>query len=218
MKKGFTLVELIAVLVILSVIALIVTPNIMVSVKEYQRQVYETEVQAIKDSAKNWAADNVTELPHNNDFSLVVTIQDLIDNGYYDSEVRDTFNGGTFEDDNHFTFVIIDCDYIEDELKKIESNYKYVYNAYTSINDYVIDKTKEYAKDNNITTDTEITLNTLIEGGYINNHMYYTDWYKDSEYVTGNADELVLNIGDIDISVEEFGKETKTYEYTITIS
>lgn len=218
MKKGFTLVELIAVLVILSVIALIVTPNIMVSVKEYQRQVYETEVQAIKDSAKNWAADNISELPTNNEFSLVVTIHDLIYNGYYDSEVRDTVNGGTFEDENHFTFVIIDCDYIEDELGKIETNYKYTYNAYTSIDDFVINRAKKYAEENNITADTEITLNTLIEGGYINNHMYYTNWYKASKYVTGNADELVLNIGDIDISAKAFGKETKTYEYTITIS
>ncbi len=218
MKKGFTLVELIAVLVILSVIALIVTPNIMVSVKEYQRQVYETELQAIKDSAKNWAADNISELPTDNEFSLVVTINDLINNGYYDSEVRDTVNHGTFEDENHFTFVVIDCDYIEDELGKIETNYKYTYNAYTSIDDFVINRAKKYAEENNITADTEITLNTLIEGGYINNHMYYTNWYKASKYVTGNADELVLNIGDIDISVEEFGKETKTYEYTITIS
>lgn len=218
MKKGFTLVELIAVLVILSVIALIVTPNIMVSVKEYQKQVYETEVQAISDAAKNWVADNISELPNNSDFSLIITIHDLIDNGYYDKEVRDTVNGGTFEDEDHFTFVVVDCEYIEDELGVVETNYKYTYNAYTSVDNLVIDRAKKYATDNEIKENTEITLQDLITDGYINNHMNYTEWYKASEYVTGNSNELVIDIDSIDISVEEFGKETITYEYTITIS
>lgn len=218
MKKGFTLIELIAVLVILSVIALIVTPNIMVSVKDYKRQVYETEIQAISDAAKNWAADNISELPTNNEYSLIVTIHDLIDNGYYDENVKDTVNGGVFEDDDHFTFVVIDCEYIEDELGQIETNYKYTYDAYTSTDDFVIDRAKRYATDIELKIDDDITLDVLIEGEYIKNHMYYTEWYNASSYVNGPSEELVLNIEDIDISVEEFGKETKTYEYTVTIS
>ena len=52
MKKGFTLVELIATLIVLSIVALIVVPNIYDSIVEYREQLYETQLTAIETSTK----------------------------------------------------------------------------------------------------------------------------------------------------------------------
>ncbi len=58
-EKGLTLVELMAVISILAVVALIVTPNILGSIKKYRNKMYDTQVNNILSAAKNWAADEI---------------------------------------------------------------------------------------------------------------------------------------------------------------
>lgn len=213
MRKGFTLVELIAVLVILSIIALIVTPNIMVSVKEYQEQLYETEIQALESAAKNWVADNISEVPIDNNKSLIITIQDLVENGYFDENATDP-SGGKFDDSNHFTFVVVNSSYIEDELNQSESNYKYEYSAYTSVDEFLKKVSIKYAETNNITDDVVITTDgELKDYGYIRTEMLYTNWYV-NKY--GGSPKLNIGNKKITIEVTEKGKENKTYEYSVS--
>lgn len=175
-KKGLTLVELIATLVILSVIALIVAPNIYVSVRDYKEQLHITQMNNIKDSAKNWAADHINDgnFPINNDFSLKVTVQELQEGGYIDENLKDTKGGGTFDESN--TFVIIDCDEINDIGEEISSNYKYNYESYYDMDDYYIKSAIEYGKKNikRVGTST-ISVNSLQEKGYIANQIKTTD-------------------------------------------
>lgn len=92
-EKGLTLVELLAVIIILSLIALIVTPNIARSIKEYRERLYEVQLSEIKESAKNWLADqinngNKSSIPTEGN-SVNVSVSTLQNGGYVDPELKD---------------------------------------------------------------------------------------------------------------------------------
>lgn len=57
-KKGFTLVELLCVLVILAVIALIVGRTVTSSVKEAKKEITESQEKTILNATEKWAVDN----------------------------------------------------------------------------------------------------------------------------------------------------------------
>ena len=83
MKKGFTLAELLGIIVILAVIALIAFPIIASSIRNSRIDSYEANKKIIVEAAKNWAVENSDKLPSvgsNNTTS--VTIPDLINSGY----------------------------------------------------------------------------------------------------------------------------------------
>lgn len=192
MKKGFTLVELIGTLVILSIIALIVTPNILVSVREYKTQVFETNIRGIEAAAKNWVTDNIDKVP-NDDSSLLISIEELVNGTYLDEKIKDPLEGGYFDDEDHFTFVIVDCYKIEDDITGELLNTKYKYNVYVSIDDFIEKKAIEYAKANDIKSTTEIEFSDLA-GTYIRGAIHNTEWYED-KYSESN---LELNEEEID--------------------
>lgn len=175
-RKGLTLVELIATLVILSVIALIVTPNIYVSVKDYKEQLHVTQMNSIRDAAKNWAADHINDanFPINNTFSLKITVQELQEGGYIDSNLKDTKGNSTFDESS--AFVVIDCDEISDIGEEISSNYKYNYESYYDMDEYYTKNAIKYAKKNikEVGTST-VTVRVLQENGYVSTQMKMMD-------------------------------------------
>ena len=103
-NKGFTLVELIAVLVVLSLISLIAIPTVNKSLKEYKQKLYDDAIRNIEQSAKNWGADKIGKLPNSvssnntmaypdidteSEFStLQIRIKDLQAEGYIGSELK----------------------------------------------------------------------------------------------------------------------------------
>lgn len=223
MKKGFTLVELVAVLTILAIIALIVTPNIMVSISEYKEQAYESQIQAIEGAAKNWLADNIDALtpPENSNSitALYLPLSVLTENGYFEEHVRDTKNGGKFDDNDHNTYVIITCEYITDEFNIKSDNYRYTYGAYTSKEEYIEKAVIQYAKDHKGTYNTQQTLGEhdidqteLINGHYIasnNIRIYNSD--QDEPVQTFNP---FSGISTIKLVVTRTGRSEATYEYS----
>jgi prepilin-type N-terminal cleavage/methylation domain-containing protein len=66
MKKGFTLVELLGVIIILSIISLIITPSILDYVNKSKVSAYRTSVQTVMDKAKEYVSQN----EENNDFPI----------------------------------------------------------------------------------------------------------------------------------------------------
>lgn len=204
-NKGFTLVELIATLIILSIIALIVTPNILVSISDYKNQVNDNNIQAIKGAAISWAADNVsdTHFPSDENISLLVTIEELIKEGHIDENIKDLVNGGNFDDEDHETYVIINCDNIIDEITGEIKNSKYLYDVYISDNDFIEKTAIEYAKDNNITSTTTIKVSELKEK-YIKENIYNTDWY-----INTYLEQKKLISDNIEVTITYNGKEYK---------
>ena len=65
-KKGFTLVELMAVLIILGIVAAITTSRVFNSVKSSKVSLCLNVMSDIKDAARSWAGDNITILPISN--------------------------------------------------------------------------------------------------------------------------------------------------------
>lgn len=87
-KNGFTLVELIGVLIVLGLIALIVFPNIKDVVKESKQKVYDEQVNAIETNAKKWGAEHTSLLPDKGTYYL--NLNELVTGGYLSqSEVKD---------------------------------------------------------------------------------------------------------------------------------
>ena len=112
MKKGFTLVELIAVLVILALISLITIPTVNNSLKKYKNSLFDDSIKNIEQAAKNWGADNIGKLPNSTSSetimiypnidteeeysTLQIRLKDLQENGYIDSEIKNPKKNANF--------------------------------------------------------------------------------------------------------------------------
>jgi len=76
-KKGFTLVELLAVIIILGVIGLIATVTVNNVLKENRESLYNEQIKLIEDKAKLWAAEHVFELPDEDKEHIILTLGQL---------------------------------------------------------------------------------------------------------------------------------------------
>lgn len=201
-NKGLTLVEVIAVLVILSIIAVIVTPNIAVSVRDYKDRTTQTQLSTIKEATKNWVADNVNKI-NCDGTTYGITVKKLQTEGYLDKNLKNP-NGGTF-DDSTDTFGLVYCTEIIDETGNMDSNYKYEYGAYIDLDDYVKKMAIKYVKNKKILSNTSVTVTTLINERYLHNII--------------NMD-LTTNktVSNKTISVEVTEDEVGEYQYNATIN
>lgn len=64
-KKGFTLVELLAVLVILGILALIIFPSVSDTLEASRKSAYEKQVKVLETAAEKWGTENIELLPDN---------------------------------------------------------------------------------------------------------------------------------------------------------
>ncbi len=84
-KKGFTLVELIAVVAILGLIALIVYPAIGSVIRTARESSYEDQVAVIIKAAQSWSVDNAVTLP--DDGSVYrLSVDTLVEEGYISND------------------------------------------------------------------------------------------------------------------------------------
>lgn len=86
MKKGFTLVELLAVIVIIGVVTLIAVPSITKNISSTKKRLYKVQVQDIELSAKKWATDSYESLDKEYLNSSYVSITMLQELGYLSKE------------------------------------------------------------------------------------------------------------------------------------
>lgn len=95
MKKGFTLIELMAAIIILSVISLIAVPLVEQTLVDIRNDAYNTQIKSIKASAKQWGANNYFLLPLNNGDQYNLTLAGLKSAGFVKKEI---FNPRTKEE------------------------------------------------------------------------------------------------------------------------
>ena len=111
-KKAFTLIELLSVIIILGIISAIVTVTVNNELKESKQELYEIQLESIKDSARVWAADNVFKLPDLDGEYVIITLGQLKQEGFSGSVV----NPKTKEEFN---------DDLQIKITKQQNNYVY---------------------------------------------------------------------------------------------
>lgn len=92
-KKGFTLIEIMAVIIILSIIALIVVPLVTGSIKSSKDKLYDTQIENIKSAAKSYMINLDLDDTQN---KMLVTIEELKKLGLVDKDIKDPRTGEEF--------------------------------------------------------------------------------------------------------------------------
>lgn len=129
MKNGFTLVELLATIVIISIITLIGTVGINAAKKEINQSMWNTNVDLIEASAANFGSDKKAYIENLIDSCVVddsskvpcltITVQTLINRGYLNSKDYISYNG----DDKYKVIINKTIDKSDDEDENFQNGY-----------------------------------------------------------------------------------------------
>lgn len=123
MRKGFTLIELMAAIIILSVISLIAVPLVEQTLVNIRKDSYDTQINSIRSSAKQWAASNMYSLPLNDGDQRILTLNELKLLGFVKKEIINPLTKEEFENNL--------------EIAIINKNGDYLYLVDSEIDDYV---------------------------------------------------------------------------------
>jgi len=167
MKKGFTLVELLCVIVIIAIISLITFPKIARNINNAKEELYLSQVKNMEKAGERWAIDNKDYLDKYHINDVFITLDLLKETKYLEKEDilspkdKKVMNGCILisysENKYDYKYIELDC--------KIEENYDSNGNSTISFyHDTVEDNIKEYSDsyiiyDYNIDTAKIITLN-----------------------------------------------------------
>ena len=99
MKKGFTLVELIGVIVVLGLISLIVVPSVTNSLKVNKKKLCKIQLTNIVEAAKVWGGDNLYSLPEIIGDTKTIALAELQANGYISDDVVNPVTKDKFSPD-----------------------------------------------------------------------------------------------------------------------
>ena len=86
-KKGFTLIEITAVVVVLAIIALLITPVVTKVINKNRNKVYDDQINGIVASAKVWGAEHIGSLPGIGESDVTITLDVLQKGGYAKAEL-----------------------------------------------------------------------------------------------------------------------------------
>lgn len=91
-KKGFTLVELVSVIVIISLIALVITSAINKTIQNNKEDLYQSQLENILTSAQLWSSNNPDKLPEEEGEIYRLTVRDLIEAGLIEQNAKNVKN------------------------------------------------------------------------------------------------------------------------------
>ena len=91
-RNGFTLVELLAVIVILAIVLIIAVPGVLSIINKTKNSAYDRQIDMIKDAAKNYVTTNTITWEGDNPKSTLVTLDMLQSGGYLDKKIVDPRN------------------------------------------------------------------------------------------------------------------------------
>lgn len=97
-KKGFTLVELLAVIAIISLLTLVIGIAVTNTLKSSKNKISITQKELIKSGAQTWGADNLKLLPKAGECKYLL-LEDLKDYGVLPNSIIDSNNNGEIPND-----------------------------------------------------------------------------------------------------------------------
>lgn len=111
LNLGFTLAELLGVLIILAIVATIAIPIVNKSIKSSKEKLYNSQLEEIKNSAEKWAYSNIDLLPNNDGESITITIYELKKSGLLSLDVRNPKTGELLPNDMVITITFKNNNY-----------------------------------------------------------------------------------------------------------
>lgn len=118
MKRGFTLIEVIAVITILGIIGVIAVIAVDKTIKDNNQRLYEMQISNIEDAARTWGAKNIKYLPDNLDEAISIPLVVLKKDGLLDKEIKNPKTGELFFNDMYIDITykngIYNYDVVED--------------------------------------------------------------------------------------------------------
>ncbi len=86
-KSGFTLIEILAVIVVLGLVAGIVIPAVDRFIKNSVAKAYDVQIEAIIDGVRNWEVDHPFSLPVNDGDEYTMTLDELKNGNYLKQDI-----------------------------------------------------------------------------------------------------------------------------------
>ena len=144
-KKGFTLVELLAIIVVLAIIALLAVQAVLPTLDKAKKQLFALEAQRAIDAAQSYfltaSVTGAEGLPTAKDSYKCVSIEDLISKGFFETK------GGEYNG-----YVVV---------KKVGTANKYVYKVYMANENF---KVNGVGSDANYTDNATIGADKVVGG------------------------------------------------------
>lgn len=97
-EKGLTLTELLAVIIILSVLVLIASTSVTSVIKSSKNDLYSTQIQLIKSAAEAWGSDNINRLPSKGT-CVYLRLRELKRYGLLDESITNPKTDNEFSDE-----------------------------------------------------------------------------------------------------------------------
>lgn len=125
-KNAFTLVELLATIVILSLLALFTITTASSQYKNKKDSLYNSQLQTIKMAAEMWGSENKNKLIEYSDANCIsLTLGYLKEEGYIDNDIKNPKTGELLKDEEIFVNIIkktqgYNYDVVDDITKKCD--------------------------------------------------------------------------------------------------
>lgn len=87
-EKGFTLVELLGVLVILGLLATIIYPLVSRNINQAKDDLFAVQKENILEGARTWGSSHIAKLPTQEGKSVTVTLKELEEEGLVDEDLQ----------------------------------------------------------------------------------------------------------------------------------
>lgn len=90
MKKAFTLIEILTVIIIIGIITTLVIPITMGIIEDTKQSVYDNQIISIQTAAKGYITENGSSIPALDVTSgtYTLTLNDLVTGGYIESPIK----------------------------------------------------------------------------------------------------------------------------------
>lgn len=96
MKKGFTLTELLGVIVILGALMLVIIPLVSTAIKNADEDLYNSQIESIKLSLESWMSDN--QKPNEGEY-ITLSLSQLKEAGLVELDIRNPITKELFPND-----------------------------------------------------------------------------------------------------------------------